>query len=48
MAEYDEYAASSSERATTPAEALLGDLRAALYGPQDFAVVARKPRIASG
>jgi O-antigen chain-terminating methyltransferase len=47
-AEYEEYLAGSPSDATTPVDSLLGGLRFALYGPQDYAVVARKPRIASG
>jgi O-antigen chain-terminating methyltransferase len=47
-AEYDEFAAGSRSEGMSVAEPLLADLRWALYGPQDFAVVARKPRSPTG
>jgi O-antigen chain-terminating methyltransferase len=47
-AEYDEFAAGPLSEGTPAAEPVLADLRWALYGPQDFAVVARKPRSPTG
>jgi O-antigen chain-terminating methyltransferase len=42
--EYDDVAPRSRLDDTAPTDGLIADLRWALYGPQDFAVLARKPR----